>query len=621
MYKSTVVMLTLAVLMSASPLQAAAPAPAENVLTRVPASAVAVVVVRNVGETGARVDQFLRDIGVGEMLPGGVLAMLKTQLLIDAGFNDNGGLALMAIDPAKYGWDIPALLTDESDALPDAPPPLAMLVPGDDPERLLANYNPVKEGNYVRVVMDGGAWDLYAKRLGGYTVLAPSTQLIDAVVDSDKPATAKIPKAHQETLAKLDLGVYLDWKALAPIYNAAMERTAKQMQDLTEDPYAPSEAKAILNLYAGMLPLFKDMVMQMEAESLGVRIAKTAVLVEEHTTWLPDSLMGKAMASTQTPAGALLSKLPALPYVLAIGCKNAEPADPVLKAQMRQMGLDLLDKMLASEALGKVPPQTRERLRMAAVVLDEQTVGMQMYGGGSTGGSGLFGLSIVLDVKDAATAKAALAELTDVTQAFIRALVGEDAAEFSMTYTAAAAQVGEMPVDAIKINFPELAKMDDEERQEMIKALGSDQLALYVAEAGPKTLVVTFGGGTPFLGQAVKAAQSPKPMESDPEVAKVMAELPKNPMAVILFNPANLLDVINSGIQTMGGGDDNPLAGMVMQTRTPVALGASVADDGVRSTLYVPTALIGEIVAKVQEVMAKMMMGIMGPQGEMDPDF
>lgn len=572
------------------------PAAGGDILNRIPANAMGFVVVKNLSDTGAKVDKFIADIGLKEMVQGNVLQMAKTMLLISKGINDNGGLAVVMLDPAQFDWDLKGAMTGTE---PKGMPPVAVIIPGNKPMDIFASYKPTEEAGYVQFEL--GDKTMYAKAMGEYTVAGPTTKVVDAVVASTDNVTKKLGEDHKALVLKEDLAVYIDMKMLTPYLLAALDKAQAQMKETEENLPEGSGRVMIMSLYAQQLmPMYKDMLSQVEGVSMGARISRTGVLVESFTSYVPDSRLAKMVSAMKVSTEPLLDKLPGLPYVLALGARGQSPA----KSEMVK---DILTKALASDALAKAPAEAKTKLIDAVMKITEQTAGTQVYIGGAPAKSGLFAVSCVSTVKDAKVYTAALADLTDSSLAIIKAVLGEEAKDVSIKYVKAGTKVEDASVDTIDITFPQL-DVGADEKESMAKILGEDKLSVYVATVNDTTVVVSFGGSVKFLGEAIKAARSGNgPLPKDPGVVKAMAELPKNPMIVAFFSPANLLEVIKTGAKTMAGdnlGEMPAWMKMTFETKTPIALGSAVKGNGEYETIYIPTALVAEGVKKYMQMMS-----------------
>ncbi|NQU75380.1 MAG: hypothetical protein HQ546_03565 [Planctomycetes bacterium] len=581
--------------------------PVESVLTRVPAECVGFVAVRSLANMGAKIDQFIADIGMQAMMPGNLLGMIKAQLMMTNGINDNGGLAVIMLDPEKFGCDLQALMgmsPTTQPATPSGPLPIAFLIPG-RPGEIFANYNPVEEQGCFKVDLPGGGSPAFAKALGSYTVVSPVLAVVDAVVSSTRPVI--VPPGHADLFAKCEVACHVDMQKLAPIVAVLFDQIERQMKQQAQSEFTPPPVKAMMSVYGALLPMYKDSITQLQAITIGLRLAKTGIVIEEVASYLPDSTFGQLAAAKKFIPGPLLSKLPDLPYVLALGVAEEAPLDAAAMALKKKTETEILDAVLNSEALAKVSVETKDRLKKIMETWSDECTGAQVCIGGSTPGNGLFGVSLVLRAKNAKTLTDTCGELAQIKDELIKALFAENGSDApSITYTASVGQVAGADVGVFELSHPELDALDEGDRAEMAKVLGEDKIRFYVAAVDPRTVVITFGGSQAFLAEAINATRTGKPIDNYPSVMEAMKELPANPILLMVFSPANLLAVVKGGVATIAGPEilqSHPWPMLNIQTQTPIAIGVALKGSAVHETVFVPTALVAEGVRTVMMVM------------------
>ena len=430
-------------------------------------------------------------------------------------------------------------------------------------------------------------------------MLTPTPAVLAAIVGSQKSVLTKIPAHHRTVIAANDAALYLDMKMGAPYLNALLDMGVAEMKKQATNEYTPAPIKSILSMYAGMLDYYKRIIVQLEGITVGLRLSRTGVVLDEYVTFLPGSDLATIVAAYPKPTGKLLNKLPAsLPWVLALGAGGGTLTSPEAIALNKKLSQELIDIILADTETPLFPPAAREKLANLMRVCDEQIRGGRFYAGGATPGAGLFGIASVLEVKDAAAMKAALADLAPIAEQMVKALVDdEDVKKLSITYTPGVATIAGVAVDAIEINHPEIAEMKPDDQAKMIKVLGEAKIRIYIATPDNNTVVVTFGGGQPFLAKAIAASVSDQDIAGAPGVAAALAELPPDPIYAAVFSAKNLLDVIKAGVQTMAGPDalqEAPWPMIQFSSTTPIAAGGAIIHGGIAERLFIPTDIIAE---------------------------
>lgn len=619
--------------------RAAATAPAgPGMLTRVPEQAVAFVTVKNLADAGAKMDQFIADIGLGAMVPGKVLDMIKQQAEVGPGFNDNGGLTLILLDPGLLGYK-PEEVFDQDGPPEGLPSPVVFLLPVADPKTLFMNATASEEDGFTRLEM--GMDLIYAKAVNGYTALAKDPAALKILLGAQRPVMAKMPKRHLAVMNESDIVGYADLKTLQPWIQAAVkkgEQDMEQMRMMAAQGFMPPPMAMMLNIYSRLLPFYRDLLGQMEAVTAGAKIGPSGIVINQFMTYLPDSKMAGMMKAMQAKPGPLLNQMPALPYVLAFGtAETTAPQDPNFMSQQQQMLDQVLDAILADTT---VSPAVKIRLRQLALELCNQFKSMRGYLGASAPGAGVFGLALVYNVQNADAFMQNMPELVSLKQQVINALLasapemgemgmmmaptapatapaatGPAAPKVVLQYLPAAATVEGASVAAVEISIPELAAADPNIAATLTKVLGEGKARFYIAKVDDQTVVVTFGGAQPFLAEAVKAARGGRDLAVDPAVAAAMKEMPPDAASVALINLANLVEQIKSAVAAIAGPEaaaDFPLANVQFQSQTPIAMGQSIADNGQYQRTFIPTAVVADVV-RAALMIQQQMMGGMGP--------
>jgi len=582
---------------------------AEPVINHVPAGAAGYVVVNNIRRGAAKVEKFLGQTGLAGMvgldeMSGGLVGLMKDKAGLGDGFNPNGGFAIVTLDPQQFGVDLMELFgpsTQPTNRFAEMKKvPFVLLVPGTSVEAIFPEDPVAPAGEFRKVTLEMGP--MFAAKCGGYVALSPTAEALSALLKARRKAGDQLSKSHKAAIARSDIAVHIDMKIAGPIYMKLFDKLDEQLATQREMGMG---AVGPASMMSPMLGIYREMISQVQAVTVTGRFVETGLVFAELIAFDPAGDWGKMMASCKPTGGKLLDRLPDLPYILAAGSSN-EGGETELN---RKMSLDFLDKLMSTEALSAVPEQTKARAKKLVADFDDQVTAVQFVIGGAPEGSGVFGLACVMECKDSKVVKALLAETTEVVESLVKSLAGRDDPDvegLKIVYTKGVDAIGDITADTIEITHPDLAETlaEDETLQNV---LGEDKLRLQVAAIDAKTVVVTFGGATPFLTEAVKAARNGGTILQGEELAVAMKHMPANPMTLILLSPGNLLDVIVSGMGIIA--PDQPPLPFKIDTKTPIAVGATVSGSEVEVVLYVPNDLIRDVVG-----MAPMMFGpMMGP--------
>ncbi|MCJ7544440.1 MAG: hypothetical protein MUP47_07750 [Phycisphaerae bacterium] len=630
----------------------------ESVLQHIPADALGYVVVRDVGALMGKVDAYLAEIGLAELvapaMPTGALDSVRAAAMLGEGFNPSGGCAVVMLDPEKLGVDLLAIMGqgEEPASQPETEPvepklPIVILVPGLSVESVFGNY-PITPGQkYTEVALRVGP--MLAKQMGGYVCLSPSAEALDALAAA---APASPPAELTELLARSDITLHINMEVAAPLVDKLL---AKGVASMAEGQ-APPVIRSIWSTYMGF---YKELCSQMTAVSIGGRFVPTGVVIEAMAGFKPDSPLGRAIATAQPAGGNLLGRVSSPSYVLAIGMATTSSEET--ENQQKAFAIDIVDTCLAMPPLNALAEQTKADLKALVLALSEQQAGgMQMVIGGAPRGSGLFGASAVLRCKDSAALKELLLGAVPLVETVIKTLAEEEELPFQIVTTRGVATVDGLAVDAIEFipraeqeeptattesaapaeeaeattdpaeteapateeaAAPEKPTTEsapaEAEKGPIATVMGEDKIRFYLAAVDPQTLVVTFGGAQPYLAEAVRVAKAGDgTILSDPAVAKALAVMPKSITSVGLLNVGNLFDVITHAAVTMEGPGAGPP--FKITTQTPIAMGGGASGTSAYVVYYIPNDLVKEGVNIFKQMFAPSPVPTSGPSGAGD---
>ena len=583
--------------------------PAGDVLKHIPAGCMGFVVVNNVEKFTGKIDGFIKQISPeGQpMVPGKILDMIRGAARLGEGFNANGGFAVVMLDPQQYGVDLVKMITGEAkkpepgEAPKKQPlPPVILMVPTADKTlaNMLAAYEPVKEGNYIKLVREDKD-PIYCMVAGNYAMMGPNLKAVQNVAVGGKSILTQLSATDKTVIARNDVAGWVNLKMLAPILDAAI---VKMQKDAAEDkgPVAMPMARIMMDkaMARNFAPL-REIIKQLDDASFGLRIDEAGIIIDGRCSYLPDSVFGKALATCRPVVGPLLSRLPNMPYILAFGSRN-EPKTP------KDFNIKQINNILANEPFKGLSADAKVKFREVFLGLEDQVEAVQMYIGGITTGTGQVGAVCVLECKSADKVKAMLADGVAVANEVIQTVKDDDVKKSSVKYHKALETVGSIKVDVIDISHPELLTMEEDDRNKMKTILGEDKVRLLIASVDAKTLVITIGGSKTFLAEAMKTAKGTGTLHKDPGVAKTLAMLPKNRMGVGLLNIGNIFKVIKN-ISAALGEPPPPIPPIVAEE--PFAGSISIEGRDVSVVGYLPTKTVGEIAKFVMG----MMMGGRGP--------
>ncbi len=586
----------------------------EPVITHIPAGAMGFVVVNNIQESINRVEKLLTEIGLGSMVglgpeSPGLVGMLKMQAQLGEGFNPNGGFAVVLLDPQQFGIDLLQMMnprppvTTQPTEQPPSPKdlPILLFVPGRNLSTLLPGKVVEEAGQFKKIYLNVG--EMYAYQRKGYVVLSPSVKALKAMLEA-KPALSELTTSQREAIAKSGVAVHVNMKIAGPIYINLLKQVQTQMTMMSAAMPAP--ARPLFALSQAYIPMYREMISQMDSITLTAIIAETGLVFSETLIWSPESDWGQMIASYKPITGGIMDKLPNLPYVLAIASTGASG-----QAKLQKFTEDMVAKLMPN-----LPAPTDAKLKSIIQTYYDQVLGFQFVAGGSPEGCGVFGIGWVVKCKDSEVVKTLLADKISIADDLIKALLGEEASQelgqLKFAYVKDAEKLGGLSVDAIDITHPKLQIPDEimdpnelaRKRNQLMPlwtALGEERVRLRITAPDKNTVVVTLGGADKFMSEAIKATKTPGTILKGAGSLEAMKYIPAKPTGVMLFNVGNLFEVIAKGTMMMKpGGAPLPFA---ITTRVPIAAGVAMVQNEMRIGVYVPTALIKEAAGIVMGLM------------------
>jgi hypothetical protein len=584
-----------AVTVTAKP--AAAPTLAGPILDTVPAGTLGFVAIRNVGRSFTAVQDYLKAIGVSDLapIPPDLLAALKDAAQLGDGFNADGGFAAAMLDPQPFGIDFLKMIKDaDAPSEPNAAKPkvpFVLFVPASGLKEVFGKYEMKAEGDLTHITFRSG--EGYAAMMGGYAIVSPNAKAVQAVLKADKKASSELSKETVEAMLTADVAFHVNLKVAGPTIKGLLDMVAQQAKDMPRGamPFAPEQ----------MFGMIGKMIAEMRELTMTIQLGKTGLIFQEYLSLDPAGSMGKAMAAFKPVAAAGLDRLPDLPYVLAFGAMSG-PKNPMNKEFM-----DMLVK-----AIPGVTDETRAKIVTLQQNMEDQVTGMQLVLGGAPEGAGVFGLGAVISCKDSVKAKGLLGDAVETIMAVVAGVTGSTDSPLKVAYVKDAQKLDGVSLDAITITHPKFAEMTEDDKAGMKKVLGEDKIRILVAAPDDKTVVVTFGGSTAMMTEALKAAKGGGTIPKDAGVVEIMKYMPKNPQAIIVLDAAHLLAAVRKGAEALGVGGQMPP--IQVTCKTPIAIGAGISGDTVHEVFFVPNDLVKDILNTV-----KTFMGIGGASSEVAP--
>jgi len=366
-------------------------------------------------------------------------------------------------------------------------------------------------------------------------------------------------------------------------------------------------AADVVSLYS---TICGDFLLQMDSCTLSLRFSDTGLVISGRCAMDPQSDWGQAVAAYKPGGGKLLDRVPDLPYALACGTSwegNPEKAKSLAKT--------MTDKVFKSAMFSGVSDQLKESFTKLTDDYYGEATGYQMVMGGAPADSGLFAAAVLMHFKDATRGKQYMSDFFDIYADLLKGSFYKhmpDAQGLQFVRTEAAEKVAGVSVDTIEMTLPKLAEMSEADREKMAKVLGEDRVLFRLAAINDKDVLLTIGGSQAMVAESIKAAASGGTVLAGEGVAEALKHMPAKPLALLLLNGGNLMDLIAKAKAVLE--PDKPPLPFKIATKVPVAFGAAITDSEIYGSLYVPDELIKEAIEAVAQAMTAAMTGGMQTQ-------
>ncbi|HDZ20849.1 hypothetical protein LCGC14_0125180 [marine sediment metagenome] len=594
---------------------APAPPPAEPVIGHIPADAAAFVVINNVQTFSEDLTAFIAAIDDSLQMPWLMMAQMLLQL--GEGFNPDGGLAVVLLDPAAYGVDLFAdidsgmeteteefvfvdgeVVTEGEDASVEVEDdtniwPVVVFIPGTSVEAVFpaATASP---GELHRVQTPLGK--MVATTKGSYVVLGLRADALEAVLKVGPTLADQLSKTELADLSEAGVALHLNMKVFGPIVRQKMAELFANTQEMMAASGAPAGYNA--DMLDASMRMYGYLLDQLDAVTVRLKIDATGAKLGETIRFSPASDLGKVLAAYKSSPLQPLDRLPDLPYVFALA-SHIDYSDQI--ATMSKAFSDMFLHTPEGETL--VPADVLKKSEEMGKQFYEQVSDVQFVFGGAPEGAGAMGVAVVLTCDDAEKLRSLMAEHMKLQQTIMEAAFpdAEGKTVWSFTHTKDAATVDGVSVDRIDIPLPGMDAGEPEVRQQ-IEALFGGELSMFVAAANDKTLVMTLGGGEAMMGQALKVAAGGGTIGSSKAVAAALADVPTDAMFVGVFSLKNFGAFVQTAMAELDVPDADQFPLKYMQSDTPVVLFAQTDQAALDINLVVPIEVIQDAVASVKRL-------------------
>jgi len=571
--------LTATVLMTSAltgPTRAAAP----KLVGDLPAKAPVFVVVKNLSQLSAKLAALDNALGLNNPQLQNGLAFVKAMSGMNAGVNDDGSLGVVMMNvplPGPNG---------------EQPQPMAaVLVPVNDYNAFLGNFNAQKNGDIAQFDMTGQT--TYAKSVDGYAVISNTQEAVQKYTAGGGNQYADFSGYFGEKLmSDSDVMVYVDMGTLGPIVQPFVALGLMQAQQQLQDPNVPNNAaaQAMVGIYGDAISaLLRDS----QSMAIGLDLTQNGVGLSMSAQFKPNTPLA-AMFEKSGGNNVDFDRLPSGQYLVASSMDlGALPLEQWISA--------ISSRMPDDNPLGGIFTNAIEMMKAAG---DQSQ--QAYYVPEAPGGGGMSSFFHGVTVYSADDPGKLLAESRKSISALNNMELAPNA-KYVTQYNENVMQVDGKQVDqySLKMQLP----------PEMMKELGP--AAMLVAGdmggymvATDNAVVMTTGADPLLIKQAIATAdgKGADSLSKDSGIANIRSQLYDRRVSETYIGVGGIMSLINKFLVMFA--PDAALT--VPENLPPVAQSVSVHESGLGMRSFVPMETIIAVKNAVQKVMQQ---GTGGNQG------
>ncbi len=592
--------------------QAATPA---EILDMACAKAPVVVVVPSMDQLSKKVSQLNDLLGLADPNLGDLAGAFRSQTGMHKGL-DGSGAMMLVMQPLTEAFS-----KMKVDAPNGESPEFVVLVPVSDYGAFVGNFEGGDAGAAVTEVVMRGGQKSYLKSIPGYAVLGRTEKVVSSY-ESAKQGAAMWGKAkglNADFVGKADAWVMVNMYAmserLAPKIAEMFVGMKAHMGQAADQMAANGQAmdtamtSAVFDMYAAVA---QRIASDATVLSLSIDLNETGLGLNYVAQFKPDSYLGKIFPNS-TATSSLLARLPAKPYLMAMGMNLAEID---IKTLMGDALANLPEDNAFMDLMGKkLQPVMEKMLGMASVYYAPENA--NMFGGG-----GMFTGLNVIETTNGKEYVAAMREYFEAINGLaipmgVSQITGDPMMmSYSTSYTPAALEVDGRAVDMYQMqyNFPPEVMAQMGQMGPMFMMMGGQGQQGYIS-ANEDFVVMTTSPDALLIQKGLNAVEQQSGIGSDgPIVAMREGDaLTPNAMMEMFFSVSGIMNTVDQVVAGLMGGQG--LGVDIPADLAPIAMSASVVDHGIVGRYYMDTKTVRTIVDVFYSVRQKFMGGGQGGPG------
>ncbi len=575
----------------------AAPTEIEPVSTHIPADAAAAMVIPDLARTGRQVDGLFDQLNMGLfrrlLLPRGS-AQFGVEQLGQLGLADpnrrmdlRGGAAVVLLDPARLGMDLPAYVRKELTPLTGAQPqqaqeqklhwPIVAILPI-RPDQAADPDAPAIGKQQI------GGRELYTARVGSYLAVSPTGQAVEALLESKKSLAETIDDAHGRMIRSALAAVHVNNRTVNPSATALIDTLDTELKQVLGE--SPSFFALQATLVHKSLPYLRTWFTEQATQTVAVRIDPDGLIIQRRVSYLPESSTARALAAYQ-PQDNLLDRIDFQRGFLS-ATADAMPVQQQRFAELSKLAMNIaqLAVQLNNPRRG-LDTQTLKDLRQTTHQLHGQVRGLQLrIQQVAPQPDADFPLALIarVDVDRQEAFRNQMQMATELFSSLMQQARGGAEAGYRLTYRRRAESAGERQIDQIDLSCRSTSASPEASDHLLLRArltpAGEGQVLLAVSPSQRALL-------------AAAADEQPGPVPSS--IAVALRHMPEKPSSLILLHPQRFSAAVERTRQFLdpGAARREPM----LTSPVPLAIGSEVLNGpAVRHTAFLPNELLRDAI-------------------------
>ncbi|HNX25806.1 MAG TPA: hypothetical protein PKK48_00190 [Phycisphaerae bacterium] len=492
--------------------------------------------------------EFVSATDLGDMMqgmaPSGFMPLFKARFGLGAGFNPEGGFAVVVVNLEKYGF-----APDSAKLANFNKMPMVFFIAGRNVKDVFACYAIDEKTHSMKMAKAADVF--FFRQVGDYIAISKDKKALD-LIDEKNPSIDTVMTASQRKLmAANDMTFFTNCKTVLPYFlNAASDPSVKM--DARQRKEIIDEARRNE---------------QIDGLVVGLDVGKNGMSFTLSLEYKKGSELAEMSAAEANKGPVEFNRLPGGRYFMAVSAISLQRAVPGKNNRIISTIMSLFNKVNPDLSY-----EFQEKFTQILMAAEEQIRDVQFYVGRSD--KGLLAISACFNCNSADVLLSLVPQKVDFLREVLHTMVDNGDVK---TLTAVADKVAEKtgkPVNTDRLagvqkirnieidNVPDVAivegvtlsavtmdisncEISEDASKKILEIFGDEQIRALYGKMDEHTVVVTFGGGVEFAADAIKAAREGGRLDKIPEVAAALKKLPGNTNTVMLINLKNIFDTFN----------------------------------------------------------------------------